>query len=160
MVFSTIVFVIVFTFFITVKTNNNSLENNNNKLSNLLTFSNDDVEEVWILEGNKVLSYHYKIEPKIAVQISNYLVMSNKEDKKESLVAPYSQIFAVNVFLKNHNNNDTKRLLNIIPKDDSSVFVIMKTQTKSGTLVDSCTLWVESSELAQYIDNIRKSFQL
>ena len=136
----------------------NKISNYKNvKLNNLLAFTIDDVKEIMVLEGEKVLSYNYKIEPEIALQISNQIIISSKERRKEPLIAPYSDGTIINIFFKDDDNSGIKRFITIMSKDDNSVFVTVKTQTKYGGSIDESWVWsVESSWLSQYINTVKK----
>ena len=118
---STIIFVIAIAFTIVWKTNNS------NKLNNALTFTNEDIKNIWVLQENHGLSYDYKIHDDTAKQISTEFTKSRKKVEKQTQVINNYGEFIIYIFLKS-NSNGIEREINIVPKDDNSVFIIIKTQ--------------------------------
>jgi hypothetical protein len=134
--------------------------NNNNKINNTLTFTNEDVANIWVFEGSKGLSYDYKIENDVAKQISTHLIDSSKTGEKRALVAINSGGFIIYIFLKDASNG-MKREINILPKNDNSVFVIVKTRNNNGVSVsDPVWLSVDSPWLSNYLEKVKKEFEL
>jgi len=133
--------------------------NSNNKINNTLAFTNEDVANIWVLEGNKGLSYDYKIENDVVKQISTQLIDSNKSGKKRTLVSINSGGFIIYIFLKD-DSNGIKREINILPKNDNSVFVIVKTRNNNGSSEgDPLWLSVDSPWLSNYLENVKKEFE-
>ncbi len=152
-VLSTIIFVIAIAFTIVWKTSNN------NKLNNALTFSNEDVKNIWVLQQNHGLSYDSKLDKAIAKQISAEFIKSRKKAEKQTQVINNYGEFIIYIFLKG-NSNGIEREIHIIPKDDNSVVIIVKTQNSpGGSAVDLWWLTVESPWLSQYLDKVKKSFE-
>ena len=149
-----IIFVIFICTFLIIRNTNN-----NNKINNTLTFTNEDVANIWVLEGSKGLSYDYKIENDVAKQISTHLIDSSKTGEKRALVAINSDGFIIYIFLKDASNG-MKREINILPKNDNSVFVIVKTRNSNGVSVsDPVWLSVASPWLSNYLEKVKKEFE-
>ncbi|MGH4125271.1 MAG: hypothetical protein ACREV6_20330 [Clostridium sp.] len=146
----TIIFIIIGGSFIAV-----GKSSKNHKLINALTFSDIDLNKIWVFEGNKGLSYDYKIGYNDSKQISDQLIQSTKIDMKKSFPNNYSQGFTVTIFFKSDINGITREI-NIMPKNDNSVFAIIKIKNKQGGLINWWGLSVESSWLSKYIDNVDK----
>ena len=146
----TITFIIIGGFFIIVEKSSK-----NHNLNTALTFSNVDLNRIWVFDGDHGLSYDYKIEANIVDQISNQLIKSTKLDMKKSFPNGYSQGFNVTIFLKS-DNNSVMREINFIPKNDNSVFVIIRTKNNKGGVINYWALSVDSSWLSQFIDKVQK----
>jgi hypothetical protein len=132
--------------------------NNNKKLNSILTFDNEHIRKIWAFQGVKGLSYDYKVNADIINDISSELIQSNKKGAKKLLPSPYNQGFVFIIFLNNDNNVLTNEEINIIPKNDNSVVVVIKTTNKHGAILDSWALSVESTWLSQYISKVEKEF--
>ena len=151
-VISTIIFVIAIAFTIVWKTNNN------NKLNDALTFTNEDVKNIWVLQQSHGLSYDYKLDNDIAKQISTEFTKSIRKVEKQGLVTNNYSEFIIYIFLKS-NSNRIEREIRIMPKNNNSVFVYVNTHSSNGPIVDSWWLSAESPWLSQYLDKVKKSFE-
>lgn len=110
------------------------------------------------MEGSKVLFYNYKIEPEIALKISNQLIISSKEKRTDSFVAPYYDGVHIYIFFK--DDREPTRVIKIVPEDGTSVFVKMDVKPRSGGSVESWVWSVESSWLSQFMEKVKKDTEL